>query len=159
MVSVLRLHAALVVTSVCFGFQPAQPKRHALLIGNGNYAALPKISAPEANVAALEASLKGADFSISTAINATLADLTRTKDAFLALLRPGDAVMIYYSGYAIQVRNDNFLLPVEYKAAKVLEQIVYEAQARDENPRGGRAVGGSGAGSAGTESAGSQQHS
>jgi formylglycine-generating enzyme required for sulfatase activity len=36
--------------------------------------------------------------------------------------------MIYYSGYAIQVRNDNFLLPVEYKRAQQLNRVPYEAQ-------------------------------
>jgi formylglycine-generating enzyme required for sulfatase activity len=81
--------------------------------------------APVANVAALEASLKGADFSVSTALNQTLDGFTKAKNAFLASVHPGDVVMIYYSGYAIQVKNDNFLLPVEYKPALPLAKVPY----------------------------------
>jgi sulfatase modifying factor 1 len=104
------------------------PKRHALLIGNAAYEKLGKIPAAGRNVEALEAALKGAGFDITILRNTTLNELRKAQAECMAKVQPGDAVLIYYSGFATQVRRDNYLLPADYDPATTLENVPFSSQ-------------------------------
>jgi formylglycine-generating enzyme required for sulfatase activity len=88
---------------------------------------LGKVAAPARNVELLEAALKGANFRIVTTRDAKLDQLVKVRDEFLAQVKPGDSVLIYYSGLAIQVRRDNYLLPVDFDPATPSGDVPYKA--------------------------------
>jgi formylglycine-generating enzyme len=117
--------AALCCASAQSSSQPGA--RHAWLIGNSVYSRLGKITAPAENVALLEAALKGANFRIVNTRDAKLDNLIKVRDEFLAPVKPGDVVLIYYSGLAIQARRENHLLPVDYDPATQLDDVAYKA--------------------------------
>jgi formylglycine-generating enzyme required for sulfatase activity len=127
------MHGRVVFTAVlalccAYGQPSSRPgARHAWLIGNGTYEKLGRIGAPAANVAVLEAGLKGANFRIVTTRDAKLENLIKVRDEFLAPVKPGDVVLIYYSGFAIQARRENHLLPVDYDPATQLDEVAYKA--------------------------------
>src|SRR3954447_11433033 len=109
-------------------FAQAGVRRQALLIGNGQYKQLGKIPAAEKNVRLFAEVLRGADFEVTSASNVTLDQLRDIRTAFIAKLQPGAVALIYYSGFAVQVSGDNFLLPVDYDPTTALENVPYSAQ-------------------------------
>src|SRR5688572_17849278 len=113
----VRVVAIAAVALCCAAQTPSSRPRHAWLIGNSNYSALGKVGPPARNLEALEAALKGANFRIVTTRDAKLDTLIKSRDEFLGPVKPGDAILVYYSGFAIQVRRENHLMPVDYDPA------------------------------------------
>jgi formylglycine-generating enzyme required for sulfatase activity len=113
------------VAAVCCAYSqgPAAGKRHAWLIGNGAYERLGKLSVPARNVEALEGALKGANFRIVTTRDAKLDKFIQLREEFLAPVKPGDSVLVFYSGLAIQAKPDNYLLPVDYDPETTLVDV------------------------------------
>jgi formylglycine-generating enzyme len=124
----VRAVCAAALAIVCAAAQKPSPgARHAWLIGNSHYVALGQLGAPGRNVDALEAALKGANFRIVTTRDAKLDNLIKSRDEFLAPVKPGDSIFVYYSGFAIQARRENHLVPVDYDPATSLADVAYKA--------------------------------
>jgi formylglycine-generating enzyme len=99
-----------------FSQEPA-PKRLALLLGNAKYSHLPPLSDVAAELQQMGAALRGAGFDVTIDRDFTQEKLqTATVPDFLSKIQPGDVCFFYFSGYAMQSQQDNYLLPVEFDA-------------------------------------------
>ena len=113
------------VAALCYSYAQAPPagKRHAWLIGNGSYDRLGKLTAPARNLDTLEDALKGANFRIVNTRDAKLEKIIQSREEFLAPVKSGDSILVYYSGFAIQAKPDNYLLPTDYNPATTLADV------------------------------------
>ncbi len=99
----------------------SHPKRVALVIGNGNYqignAPLgpgnPFLVAAVNDANAVAAELRTLQFDVLTGTDRTLAQMKSLIDQFKARLTGADQALFYYSGHGAQVKDHNYLLPVD----------------------------------------------
>jgi len=101
------------MTDVAYG----QGRRIALVIGNGNYlqADLPKLSNPTHDAEDIAKALRGFGFEVIERKNLTLEAMNRAIAEFGSKLGGSDAALFYYAGHGIQVKNQNYLIPVNAK--------------------------------------------
>lgn len=105
---------------VCAGLAqepPAKPgARYALVIGNSTYSALSPVTSSTKDAGLMASALADAGFQVTLVYDMRMPDfLPKDQDPFLQKLRPGDTCVFYYSGYAVQVTDDdNYLLPVNF---------------------------------------------
>jgi sulfatase modifying factor 1 len=96
----------------------AAPPRRVLLIGDSSYQHLPALRTPRANVEALKTVLSKPQSEPQVAFDLTQSAMIDTVQNFMRTVRPGDFVLIYFSGYGY--RDDasglNYLLPVDFDA-------------------------------------------
>ncbi len=106
---------------------PPAPRRIALVIGNSDYASLPKLPAVRQSTAVIEKALRGAGFQIFPVADFRLPEFISKEREFTDNLKKGDICFVYYSGYAVQGESDNFFLPVNFdpKAKGDLENRAY----------------------------------
>ncbi|MEZ0368042.1 MAG: caspase domain-containing protein, partial [Candidatus Sericytochromatia bacterium] len=97
---------------------PANVKRYALVIGNGNYAGSP-LPNPVNDATAMGRSLKALDFDVTLATNiASDRDFRDVLDAFQAKLEAGSVALFFYAGHGVQVKGQNYLIPIEARIRK-----------------------------------------
>lgn len=93
-------------------------QRYALVIGNQSYATAPLKNA-ENDASAIAASLAALGFKVSLLKNSNLADLTAQVQRFYAQVQRDASskkmALVYYAGHAIQVANDNYIVPLGLK--------------------------------------------
>jgi hypothetical protein len=100
---------------------PAEARKFALVIGNGQYAHLPPDSQlPNAENDATDVAkrLQELGFQVGSGdvvaeINAGSTRLRQAVTAFKRQLSDGDTVVIYYAGHGIQLGDQDYLLPVD----------------------------------------------
>jgi formylglycine-generating enzyme required for sulfatase activity len=118
--SVLATGLVIPATSLLFGQatgkpEAREPARHALLIANSKYLHLPNLSSPTLEVTALTEPLRKSRFEPTLSENVQHEPLLKKIEPdFFAKLRPGDTVLFFYSGYAIQVSGANYLVPTDF---------------------------------------------
>ena len=117
---------------LCLGLRAARAqgadissgKRVALLIGNAiyldGYKPVPTALHDARN---LGTELRRNNFDVDLMENLTRADMRRVLDTFFAKIQPGSAALLYFSGFGLQIGNQNFLIPVD-------AQIRSETEAR-----------------------------
>jgi len=95
------------------------PSRQAFLLINSEYR---KVRSPPLNLAALDelkSALNAANFAVREERNLTYDRLAKDLDGLLlTTVKPGDTLLFYYFGYAIQANGDNFLVPVDFDPEK-----------------------------------------
>ena len=90
----------------------SQRQRIALVIGNGNYEFNPLVN-PVNDANDMAAALKKCNFTVIKSINATRQEMRQSIRRFGEAIVDGDAVgLFYYSGHAIQVEGENYLVPI-----------------------------------------------
>ena len=90
----------------------AQEQRVALVIGNGNYSFSP-LSNPTNDADDMTTILEKCGFTVIKTINATRKEMRRSIRKFGNEIASEDAVgLFYYSGHAIQVDGENFMVPI-----------------------------------------------
>jgi hypothetical protein len=89
-------------------------RRIALVIGNGNYQQpdLPKLSNPVHDAEDMARALRGFGFEVIERKNQTLEGMNRAIAEFGSRIGGSEAALFYYAGHGIQVRNQNYLIPV-----------------------------------------------
>src|SRR3954451_24234538 len=102
------------------GMQAPAPadQRVALVIGNSNYQAAPKLTNPGNDARSMSDLLNSAGFEVTQATDLTRKDMVRVVQDFTAKVAergPGTVAMIYYAGHGVQVEGENYLLPVDAK--------------------------------------------
>ncbi len=90
---------------------PVQAKRLALVIGNGDYKNIPSLSQPVNDAQAMAKVLRNLGFQVILKINANEKMMKDVVDDFGQRLRQGDMGLFYFSGYALQYDNQNYLVP------------------------------------------------
>ncbi len=98
---------------------PAQEKRYALVIGNGNYTELAKLKNPVNDARDIAVSLKGIGFAVDQLLNA---DLPSMESAVVRLGNrlseaPGSIGFFFYAGHGVQSNGVNYLIPVDARIA------------------------------------------
>ena len=115
----LVLAAALLPLSFGQQQQPEEGKRVALVIGNDNYSIRPLQNAVN-DARAMQKALVAAGFLVIERENAGKVGMEEAVAAFLEKIGPGDVALFYYAGHAIQIENENVLVPTDFTEAKSL---------------------------------------
>lgn len=113
----------LCISAMGFQEQPPRAPRRALLIGNSAYSKLKPLPYVAQQVPLLADALKRANFEVQVIQDFTREDIIAQERKFWNQIHPGDVVLVYYAGYAVQVASDedNFLLPVNFDPAATAE--------------------------------------
>jgi Caspase domain/Bacterial SH3 domain len=91
-------------------------KRLALVIGNNDYAEIPKLEKAVGDAEAIGRTLSGLGYQVTTALNLDRRKLNQALSKLYASIEPGDTVLVHYSGHGVQIENDNYLLPTDVPA-------------------------------------------
>ncbi len=98
--------------------QAAAETRIALVIGNGQYAHSPKLNNPVNDAELMAKTLESVGFTVTKLIDGRQADMKRAMLEFGRALRGSDSVgLFYYAGHGVDVRGENFLIPVDANIA------------------------------------------
>lgn len=95
------------------GSRASAQDRVALVIGNGNYANVPKLTNPLNDAADFAAALRDLHFEVITAtdLDKTAFDLKLRE--FARALRHAHTVLFFYAGHGMQVAGKNYAMPVD----------------------------------------------
>src|ERR1035438_6172322 len=88
--------------------------KRALIISNTGYLKLSRAPVDDSGTKDLEEVLRDAQFVVSVKHDLDLKSLTQVLDEFQSSVHRGDIGFIYYSGYAMQVGESNYLVPVDF---------------------------------------------
>jgi Caspase domain len=89
-------------------------KRVALVIGNGNYGKVAKLTNPPRDAAAVENLLRAAGFdAVETARDLGNHAMRRTLREFADKARGADIAVVFYAGHGVEVNGANYLIPVD----------------------------------------------
>ena len=94
----------------------APPRYYALVIGNNNYAALPKLKTAEADAREVEKLLRETyGFQTRLLVNATRAQIVSALSAYRRELTPDASLLIYYAGHGYNDKETDkaYWLPVD----------------------------------------------
>lgn len=97
---------------------PTGERRIALVIGNGNYQYpdnLPKLANPINDAEDIAAVLRGFGFEVIERKNQTLEGMSQAVAEFGSRIGGSEAALFYFAGHGIQVKNQNYLMPVNAK--------------------------------------------
>lgn len=88
-------------------------RRIALVIGNGNYQNVSKLSNPVNDARDMAETLKDLGFEVFYGEDQTVEQMKRLIKDFGAQLTKGGVGLFYYAGHGIQINNSNYLIPIE----------------------------------------------
>ncbi|MFL6972928.1 MAG: caspase family protein [Xanthobacteraceae bacterium] len=93
-------------------------KRVALVIGNGVYQNVPKLANPIKDAASLADMFKKAGFDwVKLREDVSNLEFKRALREFMDAAQDADIAVVYYAGHGIQVRDMNYMIPVDAKLA------------------------------------------
>ena len=104
----------------------ANGERHALLIGNSNYANVPSLANPVNDATDLGASLERLGFEITVASDLTGIALNRALADFSRKTRDADVAILFFAGHGLEIDGVNYLLPVDAQITHV-DDVTFEA--------------------------------
>lgn len=96
-------------------------QRQALVIGNDAYRHMPQLANAVRDARAMQGVLQELGFKVELITDAGAADFHRAVSAFAGRLGPDDVGLFYYSGHGLQIRGENFLIPVDFDAANEID--------------------------------------
>jgi uncharacterized caspase-like protein len=113
----LSIPSLLLVFAASVSFLVAAPlhamERVALVIGNADYARAPTLENPVNDARGMEAKLTKLGFAVTKLENATKDQMEEAIVAFEGKLGPDKIGLFYYAGHGVQVRDKNYLIPVD----------------------------------------------
>jgi Caspase domain len=108
------LRLSLILTCLCIAILPAEAKRVALVVGNSNYKSFNVLPNPVNDARLMEKALRDADFEVTLILDADQAQMKRAILDFGRTLRKGvDASLFFYAGHGVQVKGENYLIPID----------------------------------------------
>jgi formylglycine-generating enzyme required for sulfatase activity len=115
--AVLALLTLLLANAAAFAQNaPAEPRRVALVIGNGSYPQSPIASMP-GDARGFADVLREGGFDVVYAENTRRAEMEAAVSAFTRKLGWGVTAVVYFGGHALRYQDRNFLLPVDSRIA------------------------------------------
>jgi uncharacterized caspase-like protein len=97
-------------------------KRVALVIGNGSYQTVAKLPNPIKDATAIAEMFKKAGFDwVKTRQDLGNLDFKRALREFMDAASDADVAVVYYAGHGIQVRDMNYMIPVDAKLATEID--------------------------------------
>ena len=116
-----------VVATVLLTVGPALAEsRLALVVGNSNYRNTPALRNPKNDARAMAQALKRLGFKVIHGIDLSSADMERTVREFAGALQSADVALFYYAGHGLQVKGQNYLVPIDAKLKSTLD-LEFEA--------------------------------
>jgi uncharacterized caspase-like protein len=94
--------------------------RVALVIGNDAYRGMPLRNAVN-DARGMAAKLKRRSFAVTLLTDVDAMHLELGVETFVRTLKPGDNVVIYYSGHGMQIDDENYLIPIDFSASTSVE--------------------------------------
>lgn len=108
-------------SSMVHGSLAAQEARHALVIGNNAYLHARPLDNPVNDAAAITASLKEVGFDVTVRTDTDLRGLKGAVREFVQKLPKGAVALVFYAGHGVQVKGQNYLIPVDAEMAEEFE--------------------------------------
>src|SRR5690349_2984965 len=107
--------AAVIIIAAAIQAAPALAERRiALVIGNGAYAGVSRLSNPVNDASLVTSSLAQARFDkIVTKYNLSRAELIDTLRAFEDDATQADIAVVYFSGHGLEINGENYLVPTD----------------------------------------------
>jgi uncharacterized caspase-like protein len=113
----------------------------ALVIGNADYGSEATLKNPGNDADAMEAALRGLNFSVTKKKNLTLAQMEEAVRNFRRALGKGSLGLFFYSGQGMQVKGEHYLVPIgarmreEHEASRqcLMLKRVLDAMAESES--------------------------
>jgi hypothetical protein len=89
--------------------------KYALVIGNGRYTALPRLSNPPNDAADMKAVLEGLDFQVEMLLDANLRQMEEGVLRFAGRLKsaPDSYGFFFYAGHGVQSQGENYFIPAD----------------------------------------------
>lgn len=107
-------------------FEPIYIQRRvALVIGNAAYPQVP-LKNPVNDARAIAALLRKMDFEVMEEHNVPRRNMDQMVDHFANQLQKGDLALFYFAGHGLQVQQENYLIPVDFRAASETD-VKYDA--------------------------------
>lgn len=102
-------------------------KRVALIIGNDAYTIRPLQNAVN-DARAMDKALQTAGFRTTVLENATKPSMESALGRFLSSVGPDDTALFFYAGHAIQIENENVLIPVDFETGRSAIEAKFRSQ-------------------------------
>ncbi len=87
-------------------------RRVALVIGNSDYKIHP-LQNPAHDAEDISGVLRNLGFSVQTKVNADHRGMEEAVNKFVQEIQNGDVALFYFSGHGVQVKGENFLIPLD----------------------------------------------
>ncbi len=100
-------------------------KRLALVIGNGNYLNGNTLQNPTNDAKAIATALKEVGFTVMLYLNSDAKTMRKAMDDFGDKLKGYTVGLFYYAGHGMQVKGNNYLIPVD-ASLKVEQDVEYD---------------------------------
>jgi uncharacterized caspase-like protein len=92
----------------------ASPIQLALIIGNGHYPdAAEPLNQPINDADGLADAMRRHGFDVDMVEDATKADMARAVERLKSRIKPGSVVMLFFGGYGVQSRHENYMIPTD----------------------------------------------
>jgi hypothetical protein len=105
--------------------QSYSEKRLALVIGNGNYLNGNTLQNPTNDAKAIATALKEVGFTVLLYLNSDAKTMRKAMDEFGEKLKGYTVGLFYYAGHGMQVKGNNYLIPVD-ATLKVEQDVEYD---------------------------------
>lgn len=96
------------------GKQDPAGRRIALVIGNDRYSGPMVLQNARRDATAIAGELRGLGFQTTLVQDATRQQFDDALERFAGALAAADVALFYYAGHGVQVKNENYLIPVDY---------------------------------------------
>jgi len=124
--------SVLAVAALCLlnGAEEARAQnRLALVIGINEYQKIFSLEKAVGDAKAIQATLQGLHFQVSTLFNANRRNFNAGISAFSARIQAGDIVLVHYSGHGVQLDGENFLLPADVPSPSTVDKEFLKSEA------------------------------
>jgi hypothetical protein len=105
--------------------QTYNERRLALVIGNADYKNSLALQNPLNDAKAMAQALKDVGFTVLLYLNSDLKTMKKAMDEFGEILKAFNIALFYYAGHGMQVKGNNFLVPVD-ASLKVEQDVDYD---------------------------------
>lgn len=97
----------------------------ALVIGNGAYQNVTRLANPVNDATDMAAALQRIGYAVTLVTDGDLSTMNNGLRSFLRDADHADAALVFYSGHGVQVKGDNYLLPV---SARIEDELDLDTQ-------------------------------
>jgi Caspase domain len=105
----------LIAESQLISQQPSQQRRTALVIGNGAYKLQKRLPNPTNDATDMAKTLQSLGFEVIFLPDADRRQMDIAIAQFKQLLRQGGVGLFYYAGHGMEVKGENYLIPIDAK--------------------------------------------
>lgn len=104
---------AAVFLVIAAAISPAAAARHAFIVGNSNYATVPRLQNPANDAQDLARQLETLGYRVTLGLDLGRGRFLQSFQSFIGALRPDDVALVYYAGHGLQIGGENYLFPVD----------------------------------------------